>query len=128
MPPRPRAHAAARRRQVTLPDGRVVTGDFQCLDKQGNLILGNAHELIHHHSSSASGGDAAASASSSSGRGSGSGGSGGGGPAPNGGAAGGAPMEKALGCVLVPRAQQADVRVLVTLSERAAMLQLAGGG
>jgi small nuclear ribonucleoprotein (snRNP)-like protein len=30
--------------QVTLNDQRVLEGDFQCLDKQGNLILGNSVE------------------------------------------------------------------------------------
>jgi small nuclear ribonucleoprotein (snRNP)-like protein len=30
--------------QVTLNDQRVLEGDFQCLDKQGNLILGNSIE------------------------------------------------------------------------------------
>ncbi|GBF91387.1 hypothetical protein Rsub_04127 [Raphidocelis subcapitata] len=107
-----------RRFKVVLPDDRVIVGDFQCLDKQGNLILAHAHEVIAHA--------AAAPAAPSS-----SGGGGGGKPEPNGGraaaaAAGAGPMEKPLGMVLVPRAQQKDVRLMVTLSERAAMLQLAG--
>jgi small nuclear ribonucleoprotein (snRNP)-like protein len=101
---------------VVLPDDRVIVGDFQCLDKQGNLILGNAHEVIAHAAAAASGG-----------------GNGGGGGKPGGskggggdkeGAAGG--MQKPLGMVLVPRAQQKDVQLMVTLSERAAMLELAG--
>ena len=29
-----------RRLRVTLTDGRVLFGDFQCLDKQGMIILG----------------------------------------------------------------------------------------
>jgi small nuclear ribonucleoprotein (snRNP)-like protein len=31
---------------VHLRGGRVVTGDFTCLDPQGNLILSNACELV----------------------------------------------------------------------------------
>ena len=31
---------------MTLKDGRVLMGDFQCLDKQGNLILGNTFETV----------------------------------------------------------------------------------
>ena len=29
-----------------LKSGRVLTGDFTCLDPQGNLILNNACELV----------------------------------------------------------------------------------
>lgn len=32
--------------QVTLKGGRQLLGDFQCLDKQGNLILGNTVETV----------------------------------------------------------------------------------
>lgn len=32
------------RPQVTLVSDRKIEGDFQCLDKQGNLILGNSVE------------------------------------------------------------------------------------
>jgi small nuclear ribonucleoprotein (snRNP)-like protein len=32
--------------QVTLNDSRVFVGEFQCLDKQGNLVLGRASELM----------------------------------------------------------------------------------
>jgi small nuclear ribonucleoprotein (snRNP)-like protein len=32
--------------QVELKDGRQIEGDFQCLDKQGNLVLSNSCELI----------------------------------------------------------------------------------
>mmetsp|Transcript_11492 Transcript_11492/g.20355 ORF Transcript_11492/g.20355 Transcript_11492/m.20355 type:complete len:106 (-) Transcript_11492:522-839(-) len=32
--------------KVTLDDGRVFEGEFQCLDKQGNLILGRAVERM----------------------------------------------------------------------------------
>ncbi|KAI8473941.1 MAG: hypothetical protein J3K34DRAFT_383530 [Monoraphidium minutum] len=101
-----------RRFRVVLADDRVVVGDFQCLDKQGNLILGNAAEIIQHHAPArppASGGPA----------------NGGGGGAA-GAAAGGAPHEKVLGTILVPKARQKDVQLQVTLSEKAAMLQLAG--
>lgn len=27
-----------------MKDGRVLTGDFLCIDKQGNLILGNTYQ------------------------------------------------------------------------------------
>jgi len=33
---------------VTLHGGRVLLGDLQCLDKQGNLILGNTVEELAH--------------------------------------------------------------------------------
>lgn len=93
---------------------RVITGDFQCLDKQGNLILGNAHEIIEHHAPSTSGAAP----------------NGAGAAAAAGGAAGAAaaagPMEKSLGTVLVPKEQQQQVQLQVTLSEKAAMLDLAG--
>ena len=32
--------------QVVLRDGRVLWGDFQSFDKQGNLILGQTHESV----------------------------------------------------------------------------------
>jgi len=32
--------------RVTTPQGRIVIGELQCLDKQGNLVLGNAHEEV----------------------------------------------------------------------------------
>lgn len=36
------------RAQVVLVGGRVLLGDLQCLDKQGNLILGNTVEQLSH--------------------------------------------------------------------------------
>lgn len=30
--------------KVTLKDGRVFRGTFQCLDRQGNMILGSAYQ------------------------------------------------------------------------------------
>ena len=115
---------------MTLVDDRVVTGDFQCLDKQGNLILGNAAEIIAHHhhhgGGDGGGGDGSGSSDDSSAAGS-SGKAAGGGAGGAGGAAPSQPMERALGTVLVPAAQQKDVQLLVTLSERAAMLELAAG-
>lgn len=35
-----------RRFRVVVKGGRIIEGDFQCLDKQGNLVLGNAVELL----------------------------------------------------------------------------------
>lgn len=35
-----------RRMRVTLVSGRVLVGDFACLDKQGNLILANTSEAV----------------------------------------------------------------------------------
>lgn len=32
--------------QVSLKDGRIIIGDFMCLDKHGNLILGNTFEQV----------------------------------------------------------------------------------
>ncbi|KIZ00764.1 hypothetical protein MNEG_7200 [Monoraphidium neglectum] len=111
-------------RKVILIDGRVIVGDFQCLDKQGNLILGNACEIISHAgasgatSTSGNGGGATPNGTAAAQKGGGG----------NGAAAAGAaaPMEKSLGTVLVPKEQQKDVQLQVTLSEKAAMLQLAG--
>lgn len=37
--------------QVTLVSGRVLLGDFACLDKQGNLILANTSEAVPASSS-----------------------------------------------------------------------------
>jgi small nuclear ribonucleoprotein (snRNP)-like protein len=32
--------------QIQVKDGRVLVGEFVCLDKQGNIILDQAHEEI----------------------------------------------------------------------------------
>ena len=32
--------------QVLIKDGRELVGDLQCLDPQGNLILGNTFEQV----------------------------------------------------------------------------------
>lgn len=32
--------------QVVVKDGRELIGDLLCLDKQGNLILGNTYEQV----------------------------------------------------------------------------------
>ena len=32
--------------KVVVKDGRVLTGDFLCIDKQGNLILGNTYQQV----------------------------------------------------------------------------------
>jgi hypothetical protein len=31
---------------VTLLDGRILQGDFQCLDKDGNLIMSSTYETV----------------------------------------------------------------------------------
>lgn len=45
----PAAHAAAQllgyRFRVGVVDGRILEGDFSCLDTRGNLILSNARQL-----------------------------------------------------------------------------------
>lgn len=89
---------------MLLKSGRVIEGDLACIDKQGNLILSNAVEHI-----------LAASSSSSSANGS-SGGS------------NGKPAQNQMGMVLVPKAEQGDVLMEVTLSEKANMLSLINGG
>jgi hypothetical protein len=33
--------------QVGVKDGRVLEGDFHCLDKLGNIILNNTNQLEH---------------------------------------------------------------------------------
>ena len=96
--------------QVLLPSGRVITGDLACLDKQGNLILNNAAE--HQGTAAAAAGSGASgSANASSGTGTSTGSS-------------GEPRVTQLGMVLVPKAQQAQVLLEVSLSERTAMLDL----
>ncbi|GMH45589.1 hypothetical protein BSKO_13546 [Bryopsis sp. KO-2023] len=37
--------------KVNIKDGRVLVGQFHCLDKQGNLILSNACEQVESSSS-----------------------------------------------------------------------------
>lgn len=32
--------------KVVVTDGRVLIGDFLCIDKQGNLILGNTYQQV----------------------------------------------------------------------------------
>lgn len=84
--------------QVVLPSGRVIEGDLACLDKQGNLILSNAAE----HILTAGAPDSSSSSSSSQAQ----------------------PQTTQLGMVLVPKAQQQEVSLRVSLSEKAAMLSL----
>lgn len=36
--------------QVEIIDGRIITGYFVCLDKQGNLVLQNAVQSFADHS------------------------------------------------------------------------------
>jgi len=31
--------------KVTVPDGRILTGHFSCLDKQGNLVLSRTTQV-----------------------------------------------------------------------------------
>jgi small nuclear ribonucleoprotein (snRNP)-like protein len=93
--------------QVLLPSGRIIEGDLACLDKQGNLILSNAVEHILTASSSSSTGSSSTQAtgggSSSSSK---------------------QPQTTQLGMVLVPKAQQQEVSLRVSLSEKTAMLSL----
>lgn len=35
-----------KRFKVVVKDGRVLVGDFLCIDKQGNLILGNTYQQV----------------------------------------------------------------------------------
>eukprot|EP00388_Colpodella_angusta_P034578 GDKK01033097.1.p1 GENE.GDKK01033097.1~~GDKK01033097.1.p1 ORF type:complete len:120 (-),score=10.76 GDKK01033097.1:34-369(-) len=35
-----------KRLKVVVNDGRVLVGDFLCIDKQGNLILGNTYQQV----------------------------------------------------------------------------------
>lgn len=86
--------------QVVLQSGRVIEGDFACLDRQGNLILSNASEHIKAAKSSSSNSASISSSSSSS------------------------PALNPMGMVLVPKDQQQEVLLQVTLSEKAAMLSL----
>ena len=90
-----------------LPSGRVIEGDLACLDKQGNLILSNACE----HILTAAAGNGGGSSSSSGGN--------------NGSSSRqGQPQTTQLGMVLVPKAQQQEVSLRVSLSEKVSMLIL----
>ena len=40
------ADAWRARLQVQVKDGRVLVGDFNCLDKQGNIIMTNTYEVM----------------------------------------------------------------------------------
>lgn len=82
--------------QVVLPSGRVIEGDLACLDKQGNLILSNAAEHIVTAGSSNSSSSQAQQH----------------------------PQTTPLGMVLVPKAQQQEVSLRVSLAEKTAMLSL----
>jgi small nuclear ribonucleoprotein (snRNP)-like protein len=105
--------------QVLLTSGRVIEGDLACLDKQGNIILNNAVEHINANGSSSgsSTNNNAASGSSSSSKGNSSSSSN----------SSSKPVVNQMGMVLIPKAQQADVLLEVTLSERANMLSLVNG-
>jgi small nuclear ribonucleoprotein (snRNP)-like protein len=89
--------------QVVLPSGRIIEGDLACLDKQGNLILSNAAE--HLPSSSSSSSQAGTQQQQQQQQ---------------------QPATTQLGMVLVPKAQQQEVSLRVSLSEKAAMLSLTG--
>lgn len=102
--------------QVLLTSGRVIEGDLACLDKQGNIILNNAVEHINANGSNgSSSNNAADSSSSSSIQGDSSSNS------------SSKPVVNQMGMVLIPKAQQGDVLLEVTLSERANMLSLVNG-
>jgi small nuclear ribonucleoprotein (snRNP)-like protein len=86
-----------------LPSGRIIEGDLACLDKQGNLILSNASEhILTSGTSSASSSSSTRTSSTSSSQ----------------------PQTTQLGMVLVPKAQQQEVALRVSLSEKTAMLSL----
>lgn len=38
--------------KVVVKDGRILVGDFLCIDKQGNLILGNTYQQVPRQVSS----------------------------------------------------------------------------
>lgn len=101
--------------QVLLTSGRVIEGDLACLDKQGNIILNNAVEHINANGSNGSSSNNAADSSSSSIQGDSSSNS------------SSKPVVNQMGMVLIPKAQQGDVLLEVTLSERANMLSLVNG-
>ncbi len=35
--------------QVVVKDGRVLTGELLCIDKQANLILGNTYQQVQRY-------------------------------------------------------------------------------
>ncbi|KAF6256063.1 hypothetical protein COO60DRAFT_147854 [Scenedesmus sp. NREL 46B-D3] len=110
-----------RRLKVLLKSGRVLEGDLACLDKQGNIILNNAVEHINangSHCSSSSSNNAAADSSNSSSQCNSSSSSS---------SSSSKPVINQMGMVLIPKAQQGDVLLEVTLSERANMLSLVNG-
>ena len=37
--------------QVVVKDGRVLIGEFLCIDKQANLILGNTYQHVQRYKS-----------------------------------------------------------------------------
>ncbi len=37
--------------QVVVKDGRVLIGEFLCIDKQANLILGNTYQQVQRYNS-----------------------------------------------------------------------------
>eukprot|EP00878_Enallax_costatus_P010103 GHUV01010546.1.p1 GENE.GHUV01010546.1~~GHUV01010546.1.p1 ORF type:complete len:115 (+),score=45.96 GHUV01010546.1:274-618(+) len=90
-----------RRLQVQLQSGRVIEGDFVCLDPQGNIILANASEHIKAAQNGSSNSSSLGKSSN--------------GPALN-----------HLGMVLVPKAQHKEVLMEVTLSEKASVMSLVG--
>jgi small nuclear ribonucleoprotein (snRNP)-like protein len=101
--------------QVVLPSGRVIEGDLACLDKQGNLILSNAVEHILTASSSNSSSSSSNTNNSNTNSSTGSSSSG---------SSSKQPQTTQLGMVLVPKAQQQEVSLRVSLSEKTAMLSL----
>jgi small nuclear ribonucleoprotein (snRNP)-like protein len=117
---------------VEVPDGRKIEGEFQCLDPQGNLILGNAYEQLPGRQAVAAAGVAAAAAAADDG---GSSAAAADAPTSSSGQAEegqqqpqqpqpNRPGERALGMVLVPREQQKEVWVLAMPKQRAAIEQM----
>jgi small nuclear ribonucleoprotein (snRNP)-like protein len=100
--------------QVLLKSGRVIEGDLACLDKQGNIILNNAVEHINANGSNGNSCNNAADSSSTS-------------SSQINSSSSSKPVVNQMGMVLIPKAQQGDVLLEVTLSERANMLSLVNG-
>jgi small nuclear ribonucleoprotein (snRNP)-like protein len=106
------------RLRVRVPGGRIIEGDFQCLDPHGNLILGNAYEQLPTGAAETTTAPAEAAAAAAA-------------------AAGDAsssqqqqqqqanrPGERALGMVLVPKVQQEEVWVLAMPKQRDAIARM----
>lgn len=104
------------RLRVRVPGGRIIEGDFQCLDPQGNLILGNAYEQLPTGAAETTTAPAAAAAAASAGDASSS--------QQQQQQQANRPGERALGMVLVPKVQQEEVWVLAMPKQRDAIARM----